>query len=56
MKPFPAEKRPLTLEPIQNVELLRELTSAASMIMDRDECEALIREIEQARRTRVLAA
>ena len=34
--------------PIQSVEFLTELYSAASMIMDREECEALARELEQA--------
>lgn len=38
--------------PIQSAELLTELYSAASMIMDREECEALVREIEQAQRNR----
>jgi hypothetical protein len=33
-------------------ELLQELYSAASMIMDREECESLVREIEQARTLR----
>ena len=38
--------------PIQSTELLTELYSAASMIMDRAECEALVREIEQAQGNR----
>lgn len=55
MKPFPVEKAH-SCQPIESTELLQELTSAASMIMDREECEALIREIDVASRTRVLAA
>ena len=38
--------------PIQSTELLTELYSAASMIMDRAECETLVREIEQAQGNR----
>jgi hypothetical protein len=34
--------------PIQSADFLTELYSAASMIMDREECEALVRELEQA--------
>ena len=34
--------------PIQSVEFLTELYSAASMIMDREECEAMVRELEEA--------
>ena len=58
MKPIPAEKPRFHQppQPIESTELLQELASAASMIMDREECEALLREIEQARRTRILAA
>jgi hypothetical protein len=33
-----------------SADLLTELYSAASMIMDREECEAMVKEIEQARR------
>jgi DnaJ-domain-containing protein 1 len=40
--------------PFQSDELLTELYSAASMIMDREECEALVREIEQAQRKRAI--
>jgi hypothetical protein len=42
--------------PIESADLLTELYSAASMIMDRAECEALVREIEHARHTRPRAA
>ena len=38
--------------PVQSMELLTELYSAASMIMDREECEAMVREIEQAQGNR----
>ena len=37
--------------PVVSADLLTELASAASMIMDRAECEALVREIEQARQS-----
>ena len=42
--------------PVQSADLLTELYAAANMIMDREECEALVREIEQFRRTRPVAA
>ena len=42
--------------PIPLPELLAELCAATSMIMDRAECEVLVREIEQERRTRTFAA
>jgi hypothetical protein len=38
--------------PIQSMEFLTELYSAASMIMDRAECEAMVRELEQAQGNR----
>jgi hypothetical protein len=41
---------------IPSPDLLAELYSATGMIMDRAECESLVREIEHARRTRILAA
>lgn len=37
-------------------EFLRELQSAASMIMSREECEALAREFEHLHRPRIVAA
>ena len=37
-------------------EFLRELQSAASMIMSREECEAMAREFENMRRPRIVAA
>ena len=37
-------------------EFLSELQSAASMIMSREECEALARELEMLRRPRAVAA
>jgi hypothetical protein len=37
--------------PIESADLFAEIYSAASMIMDRAECEDLVREIEQARRS-----
>ena len=42
--------------PIRSYDLLCELQSAASMIMDRAECEALVRELEASKRRRGLAA
>jgi hypothetical protein len=42
--------------PIESADLLTELYSAASMIMDRAEYEALVREIEHARSTHPRAA
>jgi len=42
--------------PIRSYDLLSELQSAASMIMDRAECEALVRELEAGARQRGLAA
>jgi hypothetical protein len=42
--------------PVKSADLLTELYSAASMIMDREECEALVREIEQAQRARTALA
>jgi hypothetical protein len=42
--------------PMQSTDLLAELQSAACLIMDKDECEALVRELEAMQRpTRVAA-
>jgi len=42
--------------PTQSTDLLAELQSAACLIMDKDECEALVRELEAMQRpTRVAA-
>jgi hypothetical protein len=41
---------------MQSTDLLAELQSAACLIMDKDECEALVRELEAMQRpTRVAA-
>lgn len=42
--------------PIRSYDLLCELQSAASLILDKSECEALVRELEAAERTRRVAA
>jgi hypothetical protein len=42
--------------PVRSYDLLCELQSAASMIMDRTECEALVRELEGGERGRRFAA
>jgi hypothetical protein len=42
--------------PVQSTDLLAELQSAASLIMDREECEALMREIEAMQRPVRVAA
>jgi hypothetical protein len=44
------------MPPGPSPELLNELYSAASVIMDREECEALLREVEQLRRSDPAAA
>ena len=59
MKPVPVEStrfRQQPPAPIEDTELLRELASAASMIMNREECAALVREIEYTRRAGIRAA
>ena len=43
-------------EPVLSSDFLAELYSAASMIMDREECDALVREIELARQHHPVAA
>jgi hypothetical protein len=43
-------------QPGPDPELLNELYSAASMIMDRKECEALLREVEELQRSHQAAA
>ena len=42
--------------PVQSSDFLTELWSAASMIMDREECEALAKEVELARQHHPVAA
>jgi hypothetical protein len=42
--------------PIRSYDLLCELQSAASLIMDKAECEALVRELEAAERPHRIAA
>lgn len=42
--------------PVQSTDLLAELQSAASLIMDKDECEALMRELEAMQRPARVAA
>jgi hypothetical protein len=42
--------------PVRSPDLLTEIYAAANMIMDREECEALAREIEQARQHHPIAA
>jgi hypothetical protein len=42
--------------PIRSYDLLCELQSAASLIMDKAECEALVRELEAAQRPHRIAA
>jgi hypothetical protein len=42
--------------PVQSYDMLAELQSAASLIMDKAECEALVRELEAAQRPHRVAA
>jgi hypothetical protein len=42
--------------PVQSYDLLSELQSAASLIMDKAECEALVRELETMQRHHPVAA
>lgn len=42
--------------PVQSTDLLAELQSAACLIMDKDECEALVRELEAMQRPTRIAA
>ena len=42
--------------PVMSTDLLAELQSAASMVMDKEECEALIRELEAMQRPTRIAA
>lgn len=41
--------------PVMSTDLLAELQSAASLIMDKEECEALMRELETSRPNRIAA-
>jgi hypothetical protein len=42
--------------PVQSTDLLAELQSAASLIMDKEECEALVRELERLQTSTRVAA